>query len=269
MSVAEWMLTDTPATIQYVHVGWLNGHQPMPAGVLSALQAAGITPAAYPDILARDPLASGGTLSAPRYVAINTSFPYEPPYSANDPVPTFTYNITNAKTATATTSTEDTLKVDANVSGSGSFLGFASFKLKDSASWEWTNKSSDSASVGTSESAQLTIGGPAYGFIGPSVIQVYYDTIYRTFAFALVAASSSPAALTGTVLTQDGKPAANTPVTLIESSGESHLTYSNQHGAFRFSEDIAPGPAIVKAPGVAKALPNVGAGNAVMLQQPR
>jgi hypothetical protein len=203
-----------------------------------------------------------------RYVAINTSFPYEPPYSASDPVPTFTYNITNAKTTTATTSTEDNLEVEANVSGSGSFLGFASFKLKDSASWEWTNKSSNSASSGTSESAQLIIGGPAYGFIGPSVVQVFYDTVYRTFAFALVAAGSSPAALSGTVLTHDGKPAANSPVTLIESSGESHLTYTNQHGTFRFSEDIAEGPAIVKALGVAKALPNVATRSAVLLQQP-
>jgi hypothetical protein len=41
-SSAKWMLTSSPTTVQYVNVGWLNGHQPMPPGVAAQLNGAGL-----------------------------------------------------------------------------------------------------------------------------------------------------------------------------------------------------------------------------------
>lgn len=79
-SSAGWMLANTQSVIQYVQVGYLNGHEAMPPGLAAALQTAGITSQDYPDILARDPLADGSSpVDARRFMPLNTTFPYEPP----------------------------------------------------------------------------------------------------------------------------------------------------------------------------------------------
>ncbi len=263
-STTEWTLADTRSLIQYVHVGWLNGHEPMPPGVASVLQNAGITPQVYPDILVHDPLANGQpSLEAPRFVSINTTFPYEPPYSASDPVPTSTFNISNSQVATTGTTAEDSVKVELYVSGSAGFMGLATIKLKDTDSWEWTNKSSNTTTTGSSQSATLTIGGPAYGFVGPSVIQVYYDTVYRTFAFALTSGNAAEIALTGTLLTPRGAPAVNKRVILTE-SGKKHLTYTSTKGKFTFFGDIR-GHATIQAPGVTQVIPQLQSTRSITL----
>ena len=255
-AIAEWMLASTHNPVQYVHVGWLNGHEAMPAGVASALSSAGITPEIYPDLLARDPLAAGSSPAASdRFVPINTTFPYEPPYSQNDPVPTYTYNISSSTISTQAKESVDGVTVQAYVSGSADFLSLATVKLKDTVSWEWSNKSSTSTSAGTSQSAQLTIGGPSYGYSGPTVVNAYFDTVYRTFAFDLVPADGGNVALRGTLLNASGTAAAHRQVTLT-GNGQEHLTVTNAKGEFEFYGDIS-GKAIVRAPGVNQTIPHL------------
>jgi len=256
-SAAEWVLADTRSPVQYVHVGWLNGHEAMPVGVVAALQSAGITPDVYPDILARDPFANGSAaLDTSRFISINTTFPYEPPYAANDPVPTSTYNISNSTIKTQGHELVDTFKVQISQFGTADFASFAKVKLSDATNWEWTNKSSSSSSAGTSQSAQLTIGGPAYGYGGPTVVQVYFDTIYKTFAFALLSASPTDAALRGTLIGADGVPAAREEVTLEESSKIVHETVTNSKGEFAFYGPIS-GDVTIKALGIIQTIPAV------------
>ena len=86
-SATEWTFGDnSQSPIQYVFVGEPNGDFPWRAGVLAQLNAAGVTPADYPTILASDPLANGGaTLDPARFVPINTMYDYEPPPPPNDP----------------------------------------------------------------------------------------------------------------------------------------------------------------------------------------
>ena len=262
-SATEWMLASTRSPVQYVHVGWLNGHQAMPPGVASALQSAGITPEVYPEILARDPLANGSAaLQSSRFVSIDTTFAYEPPLTASDPVPTSTFNISNSTITTQGVATEDTFKVQLSVSGSGDFLSLVTLKLKDTASWEWTNKSSKIASAGTSQSAQLTIGGPAYGYTGPTVVQVYFDTVYKTFAFDLVP-QTSQVALKGTLLTAKGAVAANKPVTLIVGSRKQEA-FTNANGEFTFYGDIS-GKVTIQAPGVSQVIPQLQSTKSITL----
>lgn len=263
-STTEWMLANTRSPVQYVHVGWLNGHEAMPPGVASALQSAGITPQVYPEILARDPLANGSpSLDSPRYVSINTTFPYEPPYSQNDSVPTSTYNISNSLSKTIGKEADDTFKVQLSLSATGNFLTLFTLKIKDTASWEWTNKSSNTSSAGTSQSAQLTIGGPAYGYTGATVVQVYFDTIYKTFAFALVPGNAAEVALKGTLLTPSGAAAAYKQVSLSE-SGKKHLTFTNAKGEFTFYGDIS-GKATVQAHGVTQVIPQLQSTRSITL----
>jgi hypothetical protein len=253
-SSAAWLLANSSSPIQYVYVGWLNGHAPMPSNVEAVLTSAGITSADYPDILARDPLASGSMTPDPsRFVSLNTTFPYEQPYSASDPVPTITTTISDSSTVSTGTSSEDTYKVGLSISATGGFLDFAKATLKDTSSWEWTNKSSTSSTTGGSQSASVTIGGPAYGYNGPTVIRVYIDTLYRSFAFALVPAGSLEVAVTGKLTDVAGKPIGATEVTLQEGAAK-YRTFTNTKGEYSFFGHIT-GPATIQGGGVTRELP--------------
>jgi hypothetical protein len=55
----------------------------------------------------------------------------------------------------------------------------------------------------SSQSATVTIGGPSFGYPGPTDILVYWDTVYRTFMFAF---STEPASAMGSIIDQLGKP---------------------------------------------------------------
>ena len=248
---AAWTFSDSmsPITspIQYLHVGWLNGHETMPTGVAAALQQAGVSAQDYPNILARDPFATGAALDPTRFLLLNTTFPYEPPLNANDPVPTVTYNVSNSSTATVGSETVDTYKVGLSITASGGFLEFAKATLKDTASWQWTNKSSHTATSGTSESASVTIGGPAYGYTGNTVMEVYFDTMYKTFAFALDPIEQHQLSVQGALTSASGKRLAATEVTLIE-HGVKHQTFTNASGEFMFLGHVN-GPVTVQAAG--------------------
>lgn len=261
----DWMLANTDAKVQYVHVGWLNGHQPMPPGVASALENAGITQQAYPELLAHDPLVKDeSALNSSRFVSIHTTFPYEPPYAAADPVPTSSYVISNSQVTTAGTTAEDSFRVQAYAMGSVSYMTLVTAKIKNTASWEWTNRSSTTASTGSSQTATLSVGGPSYGYAGPSVVGVYYDTIYRTFAFTLLPVDVANPAVRGTVLMLRGTPATNSKVTLLD-HGKKESTYTNSRGEFNFFGDLR-GPITIQASGVNRVIHQVEPAQKVTIQ---
>ena len=249
-SSASWMLLDNQVVVQYVNVGWLNGHQPMPDGVAKQLKAAGITSSDYRDILARDPLADGQS-SPPdpnRYVLINATYPYEPPYSANDPVPIQTFSISDSSLTSFGSDISETYKVGLTVSGSGGFLGFAKATLKDTASWEWTTKSSQTKSNGSSQTASLAVGGPAYGYAGNTLLLAYLDKLYGTFAFALADVADYKVRLKGSLKRQNRDPLPWTEVR-VSVNGVSHRTVTNAKGEFIVLGEV-DGPVELEASGV-------------------
>jgi hypothetical protein len=264
-STAQWALTATQnVVIQYVYVGWLNNHVPMPDSIAQALQQHGITPEDFPDILQRDPLANGATSLDPRrFVPLNTTFPYEPPYSASDSVPSTSYNVSNSSISGSGSTIEDSYKVGLSISAEGGFLGIAKVTLKDTLSWAWTNESSQSTSVGRSESASVTVGGPAFGYSGSTIMQVYFDTLYRTFAFAPI--ENMPLGLKGTLMTAQKKPQISAEVTLLE-NGVTYRTFTNRKGEYRFFGNVGAGPAKLQANGVTEKLPQLQQARSVQLQ---
>lgn len=190
------------------------------------------------DILARDPLANGSTTLDPaRFLLVNPTFPYEPPYSLTDPVIPITTNISDSSTETTGRTTEDTYTVGLSMSESGKFFDYVKTTLKETAKWDWTNKSSISSATGKTQSASATVGGPAYGYNGPTVMQVYIDTIYHTFAFALVPVELQEVGVKGKVATAAGKPMPAAEVILVE-KGIKHRTFTNAKGEFVFFGSI-------------------------------
>src|SRR5262245_37511708 len=194
---ATWTLgNNTQADIQYAEVGWLkdpskfNREAP---GVLRRFQAYRITTQDYAEMLKADPFANGASsIDTKRFQLLPTTFPYEPPSAPDDPVPTFTFTQAYSGITTDSSSVQSEYTVGVSVQGSLSFIGLATSKFKEQNSWTWTNTDTRSTSNATSESASVTVGGPSYGYSGPTDIAVYYDVIYKTFLFAPVETTLSP-----------------------------------------------------------------------------
>ena len=208
-----------------------------------ALAAAGLTTADYDQILACDPFYAGAATGDPnrvvplppgRFVPTTLSIPYEPPLDAGDEVPTTTYMLTNATTTTDTQQTQTDQAVSVTVS--------AGFKLiwnntvKVTGSMDWTNGTTSTQTTGSTQQASFTIGGPAFGYTGPTDVLVYWDTVYSSFMFSF--ATVSPSA-SGTVTDSAGNPVPNQAMTLTV-GGITLSTFTNSHGQYNFY-GAAPG----------------------------
>jgi hypothetical protein len=240
-SSAVWTFAGTDvATIQRLSAGWLvnpscrqdNDHPScMPDNVRDDLKQFNVTEADFPDILQRDVLANGGALDPTRFQSLNFTFPYDPPFSPTDPVPTITYTQTSSTTSTVGSKVTDDYKVELTIHGEGSFFDLVKASVKNTDSWEWTYTSSQSTSTGTSEAATVTVGGPAYGYTGPVDMAVYFDSVYKTFAFAPVV--NQPIGLRGTLMQASGEPMVGAEVSVV-ANRVLHRTLTNARGEWRF-----------------------------------
>jgi hypothetical protein len=215
--------------IQYVYVSWLQNPSTMPPGVAQALADAGLTTADYAQILACNPFSSGNTAIDPnRFVPTASSFPYEPPPTANDPVPTTTYTQTSSTTVENEQQVQNQYGVSASVEAGFSFI--YKDKVKVTGSLQWTNTSTSTQITGSSQSASVTVGGPAFGYTGPTDVLVYWDTLYNSFMF--VFATETPAA-SGTLTDSAGNPIPNKALTLT-TGGRTLSTFTDSRGQYRF-----------------------------------
>jgi len=211
--------------IQSVYVGWLKDPGTMPAGVKQQLDAAGLNTADYAQILSANPFANGAsTIDSSRFLPTPQSFPYEPPFSAADPV--FTSSIATQNTVNVT----DTHTVQHQYGVTASISGGIAITLKIASSLEWTNTNIMGTSTTSQQSATATVGGPAFGYRGPTDVVVYWDSIYNSFMFAFPA---DPPTASGTLLDSSGKPASYKPVTLTVGS-HTFKTFTNDQGKYRF-----------------------------------
>jgi hypothetical protein len=264
LSSAEWALANTGGAVQALKVGWLNGHETMPPGVAQQLTAAGVTSQDYPTILARDPFATGASTFDPhRFLLLNTSFPYEPPLLPNDPVTTLNFTISSSDVGSVGSQTQDSYQVGLTVTAGSKQLGPS---LTDTLTWQWTNTSSLSVSAGTNQSASVTVAGPSYGYTGPTVMNVYLDTMYQTFVFAFAPTTGLESAITGTMTGSNGRAFSSTEVTLIE-NGVKHRTFTNATGKFVFYGKIY-GPVTIQAAGITKQVGQLQKSRKVDIRKP-
>lgn len=245
-SSAAWTFAgDSTADIQYLYVGWLKNPTTMPPGVIQALTRYGITAADFPDIVQQDQLAAGNVRPAsPRFQSLRTTFPYEPPYSASDPVPSYSFSQSSSDAATTGTEVSDNYKVGLTISVEASFLGLAKAGLKTDDSWTWTNTSSTSNTAGSTQTAQVTVTGPSFGYQGSTDMEVFYDAVYKTFAFSPVD-TTVPLAFKGRLLASNGTPAPFQRISAV-AGGVTYHTFSNSRGEYRFAGQLR-GPVTVKS----------------------
>jgi hypothetical protein len=147
----------------------------------------------------------------------------------------------------------ETYKVGLTVSGTGDYLELAKASLRDTTSWEWTNKTSRTSVTGNSQSASLTIGGPSYGYQGGTLVRAYYDNLYGTFAFSIINQSEYFVGVQGVIKDADGHSLNNSEVKLVE-NGRLHRTFTDALGQFVFLGDLK-GPLKIEAEGVTQTIP--------------
>jgi hypothetical protein len=273
--------------VQYLYAGQLKDPSKIPPGVLQELQTAGITPADYQVMLTADPLAqclppvnrlqsqqaTGApplpvpptpcltpTPPLPRYVPTNMNLPYDPPYAPGDGVPLQTYSLDNSDQQTYTDIIENDYAIGVTLNGQLDFLeGFKNtFTIQNT--WTVQDINTTSRYYGSEQKASLTMGGPAYGYSGPPNMDVYYDTLYMTFAF--VPNELSPNALHGVISSGQGKPVA---VVTATAGGVKYRTYTNGKGEYHFSKQFS-GPIDVQTSSTALHLPGLEAGKSVDLR---
>jgi hypothetical protein len=166
--------------IQYVYAGWLHGVTPMAPGVKQQLDAAGLDDEDYQQILSTNPFQSGSTvIDTTRFLALPESFAYEPPYSATDAPWLATYTVQNTTTSTETVIVEYSVGAQFSVNIKDIFTLGSSMTM--------TNTNTTVTTDITTETASVTVGGPSFGYTGPTEILVYWDTVYHSFMFAFPA----------------------------------------------------------------------------------
>lgn len=233
-STLEWSFDNTVTMdVQFVFVGWLKNPSSMPSGVQSQLASYGITSADYPAMLSADPFANGATtIDSSRYAPLNTTFPYEPPLNPGDPSTTTNFTASFSSTSTSSTTSTYSYSVGASVSGGIGVPAMWHASLKVDNTWTWTHTNFRSTSTGTSESASVSVGGPSFGYSGPTSIAVYYDRIYKTFLFAPFAPGFGASVVMGTVISDSDAPVAGKEVVVV-ADGVSYRTFTNAAGDFR------------------------------------
>jgi hypothetical protein len=227
--------------LQLVYVDWLKDPSLMPSDLAKRFAARGMTQADYDQILQTNPFTSGKNppIDPVRFVPIGHSFPYEPPRTPADPVPTMTFKATTD--STTTDGEESDVHYEVGLSLSAGIKDALKAVLKASGSLDWTEKSE--TTIETSQSAEVTVGGPAYGYNGPTDVVVYWDRNYNVFMFAF---APEPPVIVGTLLNTDGTPIPHKGLEFTI-DGRTLTTFTNQHGEYRLY-DLArhsqPSPAL-------------------------
>jgi hypothetical protein len=244
--------------VQKAFVGWLKTPSTMPAGIQQQLAAAGLTPADFAEILRLDPFASGTAVIDPnRFVPLTFTFPYDPPLNATDSVPTLTAKLENSVAYDTKSTVQTQYGVALNVAGAiASTLG-----LKLGSTLEWTNTQSTAINNTSTQSATVTIGGPAFGYNSPNVdVMVYWDTIYNSFMFAF---TTDTATASGIIVDRTGKPVSHVQVTL-QAGPHKFTTFTNASGEYRIYRAPA-GPSTLSVKGESFTVPvGAGAGKAAL-----
>jgi hypothetical protein len=227
--------TDGPAmNIQWVSVGQLKNPATLPPGVLQQLAARGITANDYQTMLAQDPFAYGSTvIDHRRFAQASITLPYEPPLVKGDQPPTTQLTLTNETTSSQgfTAETSYSVAITLKTGTPVVFATWLSANLSETDAFTWHDSSSTTSSTTATQSASVTMTGPSFGYAGYTDIAVYVDTIYNTFLFAPMPASTLPS-ITGVVTNAHGAPVVGLEVVATTAAGR-RRTMTGASGAYR------------------------------------
>jgi hypothetical protein len=229
----DWSFTGN-SRMRWVRAGQLEKPETMEPNLKKELEGTyGFTAADYKQMLKSYPFASGKTAIDPnRFAYTGMNLPYQPPASADEVLPTWNMVLDNTTTTTTGKAFQTSTAVGLSVGAEGGFPGVFEAKLQTSASWTWTCTNEKSESDGKSQTAAFTLGSPSFGYEGPIGVDVYYDTLYKTFMFAFPPEGSA-LRTSGVVRYETQGPIAGREV-YLRVGGKTYRTFTNQRGEYRF-----------------------------------
>jgi hypothetical protein len=194
---AQWQMGtfgDGPMIIQPVYAAYLKNPTLMASqdpGLKSDLDAAGITPDEYKQILKANPFTDPDAkvpvaINLNRFLPVSTgsTFDYNPPLTPQDSVPVRIYSQSNSVTNTAIKTVEVDTKTSFGLTVSIGALDVFHAKVTTTATFDWKSTASRGQSSGSTQSASFTIGGPSFGYKDKVDVVVYWDSVYNSFMFA-------------------------------------------------------------------------------------
>ena len=178
----------------YLTVGQLQGSQPITTDEWDTLSYYGITASDFPALLGADPIANGVALDTEpdatnhRY-EFYQSVPWEAPaFLPDGGQPTVVCEdlmLKDTNTNTSEYETEYSYGMSLTVKASAGFSVIFDASLSDTSSFKFTSTNSNADSTALSSAADAKICTPYAGYTGPSLIEVWFDKIYKTFAFTI------------------------------------------------------------------------------------
>lgn len=177
VSFASLNNTDDAASGYPVSVGCLRANSTIPAAqcaaTLAFLTSMGVTSSDYPVIMNADPFAnpSGNQVPASsRFVKLDSFSYYGDPTTV-----TYTYTVLNSTTTTNSVTTSYTY----SEGFSGSLFGVS---LGDKLSF--TDSSTTTNKTMSSDTSMLSLTMPTTAYTGAPTLNLYEDTVYKTFMFS-------------------------------------------------------------------------------------
>jgi hypothetical protein len=243
--MVEWNLgfSGDSAQIYRLSVSELKNPTSMPPDVAAEVKRRGFTDEDFQTILSQDPFtADPPVMDLVRFISTTWTLPYEPPDSASCAngtctCPSITTTIKNDLSREASKQYQSKYSNGTSIASSGSY--YLSLNLKDGQTWTWTNSVTHSNTTSSSNSASVTVSCPSFTYRGPTLIQIYWDTLYGTFVF--VPRQSDPASLiqSGHVSDVLGHSVVGQLVNLAVGDKTFH-TLTNRDGRFVFTPEKLP-----------------------------
>lgn len=232
-SKVDWSFSGK-SVVRYARAGWLEKPETMEPNLKKELEGKfGFTANDYKQMLKAYPFASGKTaIDSARFAYTGLNLPYQPPAGEDDAIPTWNMVLDNATTTTTGKVFQTSAAAGLSVGAEFGFPGLFDAKLQTSLTWTWTSSNEKSESDAKSQSASFTLGSPSFGYEGPIGVDVYYDTLYKTFMFAFPPEGTA-LRTSGVVRYQTQGPIAGREV-YLRAGGKTYRTFTNQRGEYRF-----------------------------------
>lgn len=242
---ANWLLGVSTAeggsqVLYTLTVGELENPSSMPAAVASQLKALNFTTNDYQAILGLDPFATGpGNVNTPRFVPTTYSFPYEPLIQQTDcsngvcSCLIMSESISNDFQTAIQNTSQAQYKVGVSESA-GLNLGIFSLGASSDQNWTWTSSSTQGDTTDQSQNATATITCPSTAYQGPTIMGIYWDTLFGSFLFSPITLGSQTTVMQQGILRDAaGNPKRHVPVDLAI-AGKAFHTFTNNNGEYVF-----------------------------------
>jgi len=207
-----------------------------------------LTPQDYKALLAVNPWASGGGLDTKRYVPISTSVQLDGPDHANDPIGFNQFDVSTEGVEGLIHGAIEKTSLSATITATAVLEGIA-FGFSVGASMQQDYQTQTVTTTGSSQKATVKLKTSTVGY--HDVIDIYFDTLFGSFAFVSVAPAGgfrpSETVVVGS-LTSAGAPAANKRVDVTFANGRQRIVWTNAKGQYRLFA-VPNGPLTVKVGG--------------------